>query len=134
MTQVTKEEKKPVSAPTSAASATPDPELVHPTEVGGELSHFTSIGKLRAGQHALDPQSTLWYLQTADGQQDVPLTQMPTWVKQALSRPPLDPAPPSPTTSKAAREAARRAGGSKAAAPPSPSSSSPEVYEVPIPE
>ena len=56
---------------------------------------------------------------------------MPPWVKQALSKPPPEPAPPSPTS----RRAARRSGGSRKAkptSPPSPSSSSPEAWEVPV--
>ena len=102
--------------------------MVHPTQEGGELRRFTTIGKLKAGPHPLDAETTLWSLPTEEGQPDIPLTQMPLWVKQALSRPPPEPAPPSPTS----RRAARRSGGSRKAKPTSPSSSSPEVWEVPV--
>ena len=92
--------------------------MVHPTEEGGELRRFTTIGKLKAGPHPLDAETTLWSLPTEEGQPDIPLTQMPLWVKQALSR--------------TSRRAARRSGGSRKAKPTSPSSSSPEVWEVPV--
>ena len=107
----------------------PAPELVHPTLVDGELQYFTSVGSLRSGPHPLDPQTTLWYLQAAEGHPDIPLNQMPAWVKQALRRPPEDRAPPPPEPKLKTRTKAKRPKDEV----PSPSSSTPEIEIHDIP-
>ena len=97
-------------------SSSSRPELVVPVEAEGQLTHFTSVGHLRAGPHPHDPETTLWWLKTAGEAPDIALTQMPLWIKQALQRPPLTDAPP-PPGSRRRRRAKRE----------SPSSSSPEI-------
>ena len=95
-------------APARGTEAPSTVELVHHTREDGDL-RFQSIGMLQPRPHPDNPEDTLWYLRQNDSQ--IPLPSMPAWVKEALSNPPLGPAPPMPSLEKeekANRKRARR--------------------------
>ncbi|CAE7204781.1 unnamed protein product [Symbiodinium sp. CCMP2592] len=95
-----------VTPPEPSSPGTPSRmvELVHPTRQDGHLN-FLQVGTITSRPAAGDGELSTWYLQHAGG--EVPLPDLPSWVRTALENPPPDPAPPPPPPARSAARTCR---------------------------